>query len=61
MFIPDDFSDGELDLQLLLLAIMAILDTLLQFRKFDVDFGRAACFLGVDLVELIGKRSILCI
>ena len=37
---------------------MAILDTLLHFPKFDVDFGRAACFLGVDLVELVGKRSI---
>jgi len=42
-------------------ALMAILDTLLHFPKFEVDSGRAARILRVDLVELIGKRSILCI
>ena len=33
----------------------------LKFRKLDVGFGRANRFLGVDLVESIDKRLILCI
>ena len=33
----------------------------LKFRKLDVGFGRANRFLGVDLVESIDKRSILCL
>jgi len=48
----------ELVLQLSSLAIMAILDTLLQFRKLDVGFGRANHFLTPSRVELIDKRSI---
>ena len=45
--------------KLSLLAIMTILDTLLRiFRKLNADFCRAARFLGVDSVELIGKRLI---
>ena len=32
-----------------------------QFRKLDVGFGRANRFLGVDLVESIDKRLILCL
>ena len=49
----------ELDLQLSSLAIMAILDTLLQFRKLDVGFGRQIRILTPSRVELIGKTSIL--
>eukprot|EP00984_Skeletonema_dohrnii_P029332 scaffold19827_cov171-Skeletonema_dohrnii-CCMP3373.AAC.1 len=48
----------ELDLQLSSLATMAILDTLLQFRKLDVGFGRQIRILTPSRVELIGKRSI---
>jgi len=47
---------AELDLQLSLLAIMAILDTLLQFRKLDVGFGRATHFLTPSRVESIDKN-----
>jgi len=47
-------------LLLTVVVIASILDTLLvKFRKFDVDFDRVARFLGVALVELIGKSSIL--
>ena len=48
----------ELVLQLSSLAIMAILDTLLQFRKLDVGFGRQIRILTPSRVELIDKRSI---
>ena len=51
----------ELDLQLSLLAIMAILHSSFVVRKLDIGFGRAVRFLRVDLVETIDKRLILCI
>mmetsp|Transcript_30651 Transcript_30651/g.46341 ORF Transcript_30651/g.46341 Transcript_30651/m.46341 type:complete len:103 (+) Transcript_30651:103-411(+) len=57
-----DFDGGDVFLLLTsLLAIMAILDTLLlRFRNLVLALAALLAFyLGVDLVEMIGKRLIL--
>jgi len=41
--------------------IMSICSSFVEIRIFDADFDRATHFLTPSRVELIGKRSILCL
>jgi len=63
VFCEGDRREAELCLGTLISMVVMVvvvsstLSLFMKVRKFDFGFDRAARFLGVALVELIGKRS----
>ena len=58
MFIVDCDSDGNAGVAVVVIGNNGNFGYSSSFRKFDVDFDRAARFLTPARVELIDKRSI---
>jgi len=58
VFILDYFGDGGIGRAVVVIGNNGNFGYSFQFRKLDIDFGRANRFLTPSRVELIGKTSI---